>query len=1149
MPGLNSEQAAAARALSGKVLIGAGAGSGKTRTLVARFVSALDPAEAEGWPAAVPEEILAITFTEKAAGELAERVRTALFEADRPADARALDGAWIGTIHSFCARTLRRYALEAGIDPSFSVADTVEAQRLREAAFERACVRLREGGDIRLLADFEFDGVYAAASALSNQLRTRGLSASDLKVEPAEPIGELLGEAIGVLRAGRDAAAACGDTRAQATRLFEGCRDTAAELAELLGQGLDDDEIALRAWRALSAFKPSGTAASIRDTAAEVKEVRAGLLPRMVAAAMVRHARELVDLTGLFEEEYGAAKRRWGVLDFDDLQIETLHLFEARADVLERMRGRFRLTMVDEFQDTDALQLALVEGVSAGNLCTVGDEQQSIYGFRGADVDVYRRHNEAMRRAGAREFELEHNYRSHPEILGFVNGAFEELFGDRLIRLEAGREEGAPYMPDDVARVRVTFVRTSGRGGTADGRSAEAADLAERLRELRDDFGADPGDMVILLRSYRHADRYAAELAERGFNVAVVGGNRFLGSSAVLTARALLRVVANPYDDQALASLLASPAGLSPAGLWALGTGRSRESGPLWEACGDETKDLGEHDRVRLSRLRLTVERARARSGVSGLSEVLLRAVEDLDYDLFLLSRGPLGRIEFGNLLKLAAMAEGFERSSGSGPAAFVEHLDAKERYGEHVVPAAVADEHGSAVRIMSIHASKGLEFPVVAVPELGSSLRSDSAIARWDVGGEDVRVGMRLPAQPGCTAESGADRSGLFARIHEKRAGEQRAEAQRLLYVACTRAREVLLLSGAGSLSKPADPGAASPIEWVRAVVGGEPAGDPERRVLGGGAVEVRTIESDMPAPAAVDGSGSAVPDLVAVRAEDAAGAGNGERGGGEAGRPGNPDAAELAAGIALERMSYSDFGLLEDCPRRFWASRILRVGTVRVPGGPDPLSFGNAVHAVLERAGEGPAPPEPLVEAIARSFELEPARFAEVRQAVEAFARSRVAGRLADIGTTLREWPFTIQVGHSASPFVLVGTMDAYARRGDEALIVDYKTGTSGRGDELVERYALQASIYAYAALREGCGSVEIVFARLQDLDERGMPREIAYAFTAADAERIEADLIARYGEAIGGAYPSLAAEDAHLCGDCPIAGGLCDVPRRRS
>jgi len=1134
----NLGQEGAARALKGRVLISAGAGSGKTRTLVNRFVRALSPDPEEGWDPAPVDGVLAITFTDKAAGEISERVRVTLREEGRVVDARETDSAWIGTIHSLCSRVLRRYAIEAGIDPAFVVADNIELERLKEAAFEQACAGLPAVGDGALLGDFEFDAVYSAVADLADALRMRTAGPSEIRVEPSTSAHRLLAEAIGVLAEGRDAVRGCGDERADATKLLNGCCTTVEMLESIECSGLSEPDIAREVWKALARFRPSGRASSVKEIAAGLKAERERLLAQAVAAMMAPHASELVALTGRYMDAFSDLKQQRGLLDFDDLQIEALRLLTTRPGVLAALRAQFRMVMVDEFQDTDELQLALVSQVAGDNLCTVGDEQQSIYGFRGAAVDVYRRHNERMRAAGAREFVLDQNYRSHPDVLAFVNHVFADLFGDSLISLRPGRDEGAAVVPQRVPRVDLTLVR-AGRvdGEYVDGRCLEADQLAERLAELRDEHGVDPGDMVVLLRTYTHSDDYAKALTRRGFTAAIVGGSRFFSVPSVAIGRALLAAIANPHDDEALAALLSSDAvGLTPEGLWEIGRGCAGKSESVWDALREGEAKLQPGDAHRAAAFIEALDRARTRAGNCRLSEVLLRAVEELDYDLTLLAGGQDGRLGFANILKLASMADAFEASGGAGPAAFVSYLAAKEQYRDHTVPASLADEHTTAVRIMSVHSSKGLEFPVVALPELGSIGRNDGPIALWESLDDITTLAMRLPTEMSSVAQPGAGYSELYARVRERQKAAELAEAQRLFYVACTRAREVLLLSGCGSFTKPPSPDATLPIEWVRGALSLGEYAEPcaAIRTAGETAYSIRWLDAAgwaaEPEAQPEQAQPGALPYQVPSSAADAVSP-----------RP----SATPPPRPALERLSYSDFSVFESCSLKFWATKVLRVGSARSVGDDRPMTFGSAVHAALEvSTRERPPSPERLA-ALARAFDLDDASLGQLGETVGAYLASDAAGDLEACEIVRREWPFAFHIGEAADRFTLVGNVDAYGRSGAEALILDYKTGSSGEPGELKDRYSLQAATYALAALADGCERIRIVFVRPQVLDDAGAPQEVRFEFTAADGPGIEADLVERFRRIAGADYRALERWDVHTCGECPIAGSVCPVP----
>lgn len=1150
---LNDEQRAAVRALSGSVLISAGAGAGKTATLAERFLHALSDSPAERWSAATVNQILTITFTEKAAGELAERIRLALRAARRDADARAIDAAWIDTIHGFCSRILRRYALEAGVDPAFEVADAVEAGSLKQQAFEAVAREMAmTAHGKRVFGQFEFAAVFEAAETIGRELRTRGIGPEALVAESVPDACVVWGDAVALFDESRGELASCGDATASAASQLERCADTLVALEALDAASMTDEELGERTWRALEGWKPARSTKKTVDVRARLEREHAALLADAATCAAAPYAGAMAELVVAYEARYATLKDSRGVLDFDDLQTHALRLLKQQPDVRRACRREFRMVMVDEFQDTDALQSQLVHLIAEENLCTVGDERQSIYRFRGADIDVYRAHNVEMLASGGREFMLAENYRSHPEVLDFVNELFGSrvLFGKELIELRPGRTEPIPPLVGAAsARIEISLVHRvqNAESGGIDPRGVEAARLADRLARLRDVEAIRPDQMAVLLRSYTHAETYAAALRSRGFETLIVGGSRFFAVAEVQMMREFLRVVANPRDEAALAPVLASPLGrLSDDALWLL---RHAADGAasvdvLWEALSEPAAaGLAPPDVSAARAVRGLVERARARVGRLALSEIMLRAIEESDVDLILLAEGSDGRQGYANVLKLARLADSFEASGGAGPAAFEAYLQAKESFNDHVSPATLADQDTPAVRLMSIHASKGLEFGVVAVVGLGERDPSDGGIAR--VRGRDGRLDMAVRLPSDWSDNEGANRTSGFIEIDdaEKRAALE--ERKRLFYVASTRAEDVLLLSGVGNLGKqcPEEDG-KTPLDWMRLALGSAldiPSGEEREARVGAARVRVARVDAECWEPdQLMRGNAGAQRDDAGEPSASAAPVVELDR------KSVSPDEA-AGYGSAPSRVSYSDLELFRRCGLRYFAERVLRVGGIVEPGSIDPREFGSAVHGVLQLLGDALEVPDPdRIQAIARFHGLDPDRTVELERAVRRFAGSDIAAELAASAWLQREWPFALRVPDEDGPFLLVGTIDAYARSGDEALIADYKTGESGDERDLAGRYELQARCYALAALRSGASNVRVVFVRPEVVDADGRVQTVGFEFRPADAVGIEAEIVSARRSIARGRFEALETWSDETCGECPIAESVCDVKK---
>jgi len=1137
---LNRDQERAALTLDRDVVVTAGAGSGKTRMLTQRFINAVVPGKVEGWEPASVDQIVAITFTDKAAGELAERVRLTLRDAGFVDEARGVDGAWVSTIHGLCSRLLRRHAFEAGVDPLFNVADTVVAGRLRADAFERAAVALiRADRDVSLLFDaYSYVRVFESVLVVTRELAVRGHVAADPELEPAEAVDVLIARAVELFSDGCVACDDYGGTAKAAGKFTDQCTMLLSRVIALQESALDDAQALSALAEIVSAYRPVGVAKGLEEIREDSEARGAALRGDIGAALSAPFARGLKALVTIFAEEFAALKRNAGVLDFDDLQIEAVALLTREPALAKAYRDRFRLVMIDEFQDTDALQLRLVEALSEADLCTVGDEKQSIYRFRGADIEVYRQHREEMSQRDALGVSLAVNYRSHAGVLAFVNAVFSssQYFAGDLLRLTSP-EGGRPSQPFDGAfgedpRVEALFVDSSAVDA-ASGRRAEAREIARRLAAL-EKSGVDSGDMVILVRAYTNAHVYAEALTEAGVPAIIVGGSRFFGLEEVTIMRALTRAIANPADGSAVGELLASEfCPVSDDGLARLRLGPDgRDTRSLWTLlCGTGIALHGD-DGEAVRRLVGVVESARRDAGARPLSDVLLQAVEDAGYDIRLLSQGNSGREAFANVLKFAREAAAFEAGEGTGAAGFAAHLDAKERLGDVEAPASVADDGSSAVRIMSVHASKGLEFPVVVVPDLASSGRSSTDIVRMAAGPDGLRMALAPPTTDDGSKPPKSAWTEEFSEIEKQASAE---EGDRVLYVAFTRARDLLIASGCMNMQPKSESKASHHLIRLARLLG-------VSMPIGGAYDMLATLADSATSEVA----------RVRVRVLDAeellAEPGSGSQ------AAGSQDCAIVpATGLRIEgtlspveppiQVSYSSLRLFEECPRRFLVQDILRMRQIEIPeqGTSDPARFGSALHAVLQLVKtDGSLPDVDRIRALGLQFELDGPQLERLRRAAERFVASSTAASVVSHERVAREMPFALPLAEGRG--ILSGSIDLYARSDKEALVVDYKSGTSGSADELEARYLLQAKCYALAALVDGNDNVDVVFVRPEVDGPDGCMQETRYRFGLEDQPALRSAIESLYSEIVTSAYEPLSARDETVCGCCAAPTGLC-------
>jgi ATP-dependent helicase/nuclease subunit A len=1113
--GLNEEQVAAVEA-EGSVFVSAGAGTGKTSALVERYVRAVCERGID------VESILVITYTRKAAGELRGRIRTALRERGRPDLARELDGAWISTIHGFCSRLLRAYPFAAGLDPRFREIEDAAAAVLRGEAFERALQDFCASEDperLRLLATYRADGLRRMLTSVFETLRSAG---RELVLELGERGS--IASAVAALRAEAEQFAA--DESATPTQ-----RRNAAEALRVVTEGSPPERLV-----DLSAFACRGARAASFEQARKAAE-------RSALEELAAHDRALLqELLERFGAEYETAKQRESVVDFEDLQLAARALLRADERVRAELQLRFRMVMVDEFQDTNRLQCDLIDLVAHPELTevfTVGDEFQSIYGFRHADLEVFRE-----RRANAASLlALTRNYRSRPQVLEAVNHLFHDAFGDEYQPLAASAEFPDPVFGHPV-ELLVTD-KTSFAGTGEHWRVGEARRIARRVREIVDSGEAEPGEIVVLFAAGTDAERYEEALRREGLPTYRATGRGYFGQQQVADLLAYLRLLHNRYDDVALTTVLASPfVGVSNDTLVVLRRNAPRR--PLFTALErslPEGLDPGDERLLRafLQRYERLV-RASSRVGLEALCE---RIVSEHDYDLAVLARWD-GTRRFANLRKLGRLARDYESIRGADLAGFVRFVREQEAVGTRELEAVAEEEGGGAIRLLTIHAAKGLEFKVVIVADAGRDVGgprgSDEIVAL-----SDGRFGFRM------VHPTRGDRQPVFDFEEVRDAGrdQERAERLRLYYVAMTRAIDRLVVSGAIDPARTSD--RSTPIGWVLERLGAHEliasAGESPIELERGEARFVLDVSRYQPGPEQEETVPVAEQDGDDVERQlqlfDEL----------PHGRPRLgvqlPRLADVAAPPVhdVRRLSYSALALFERCSYRYFAERVLglpprpaAIGDAYSSGALAATEIGDAVHRLLELVPlDAPASPprSELDDTVRRWYpDVTAEELERVAQLVDAYCESALARRLAGLAGARPERPFVFE--HDG--VVIRGRLDVLWQDGERALVVDYKSNAlDGREpSEIVEdEYVLQRLVYALVCLRGGASEVEVAYQFLERPDD-----VVSAIFTVGDVSSLEAGLSAAIARIRSGDFRPTPSEFA--CSDCPALDLVCAGPR---
>lgn len=1155
--------------------VSAGAGSGKTFTLTHRIVHALE----SGYLTDI-DQVLAITFTSKAAGEIKSRVKGALRAGGMAEQALKTDEAWISTIHGMCSRILRAHALELGLDPAFKVADEAAVKTLLDASLEEVLggrddlVTVAEGVSPErldaLFASFDVHSAGPRTASVEGMVRQLveaasahpdGMASVVAPPEAPSPI-KLLAQLVDVAETAYALADGVkpGSTR---DKFLAATQDALEGARKLIGRGSDG----LTYRRALSAMngfpvpgRNFGKNTPYGEQAVELAEQYCAIAAQARCGLVQEQLATLIDVAKSVADAFARRKREAGLLDNNDLLAFASRAFCDHPAIQAAYADRFKLVMVDEFQDTDQLQVDMIKrmaGEGFSRMCTVGDAQQSIYRFRGADVSVYRRHLEDVRRRNPEGIiELPDNFRSHGDVLALCDRIFEQpqVFGAEFMSLAPGRAESKvkrPFLPDG-PRVQVQVTVTPSRGVT----SADAAAVAaRRVAKSFSGFavaGHRPGDMVVLLGGMGRANVYAEALRAEGLPCVVAGGSIFNRAPEVALMVRLAQAIANPKWTTALFEVLSSELfALSADDLLELSTGMDEERGiPRRRAFDQGFRHIerkvasGRAVSPALAACASLMRRASEQVGNVALADIMQGIVADSGWLARLETAGPEGLARAGNVYKAIRMARDIEAAGGMGPAGVAEELALRVELAKEA-PGALSAEGGDFVRIMTVHASKGLEFPIVAVAELrddaarSQSLECCSIEGRTYVSLDGGHVLERLKEktsslvaksgsyQPFCEfddeelaamvsrSQLPADRRAAI-KLHEER-GEA-AESRRLLYVALTRAKEALVVSMRGKSSK-VDATGLSKSCWgdvQSALVGECCAFEPGVSMFDFGGQRPARVECMHLTLADVEEllgtAGSA--DGAASQVDGEPGADELAPGGCPAGgkpgtialplvRPYEPERGKPYEGARAGVFSYSsiaedgegfaDFSVEDAADDAASASLGARDADAAT-------SLGMAFHRLAQLAAlawqsgcDLERPDAARQQALERSCGLSAEQRDRLDAALERWFASDIASHMGACESVSPEAPFLVRVGGPCDAAYLEGEIDLLGcvapagtreQPAGSALVVDYKTGGSPAetAEQLHEKHLLQATCYAYAVLLEGYAQVECVFVRVE-------------------------------------------------------------------
>lgn len=1085
------EQALAINTIKSNVSLLAGAGSGKTYVLMKRFVQILRADLSVN-----PTNIVAITFTRKAADEIKGRVRQAVGECVEQAQndlerlrwqehLQKVESAPISTIHSLCSRILRDNPVETQLDPEFTILEDFEAQDFfKETLQQYLRKNIKENAALRRLVQTYgvnsfVNQVTALGDKLSELVREDNLAEPYLKAK--EELPALQQKLFAALREVIEAREALGAKTKGRQTLTE-----AAGLLDEMQKQLLAPEPDCSLLDASGVVKVSGKALAAELT--NLKNLRQELNHVILNAKGCDLVQDWLAVLQEFYACLSARKQENNVLFNDDLDLLAIEHLQKNEALRQKYQERYKYIMVDEFQDTNERQRQLIYLLCGNkldgknNLFIVGDVKQSIYRFRHADVSVFNKVKEDIAQNAGQNLGMKTNFRSTQSIVESCNTAFCQLMDlpKEEIRLE--HHEGDNTGGAKVCLLQVPYKSKDDELGAKEDKwqkevEAIAAYLQQELPKVEPQLR--PGaSKAILLRAMTHCEILRQTLQGYGINCVVVKGKGFYEQQEVLDILNLLAALHNRYASLELAGALRSNYfGLDDATLTQL-FWQTENDKPLWDvlqAVGSgelqlnlqpEQQALAMHAAERLRSLRQA-------AALMALPELFAQLWDELKPE-FVLSQQENGPSKLANVKKLRRLAQQYCQTKQASLAEWLQNVkDLRASSSKEPAATVQADD---ALQIMTIHNSKGLEFDLVILPQLDKSVKGDTASIKYLPGkeGEQGLLGIKVPDK-----EMQLQNSGVYELAKARDSELEEEESRRLLYVAMTRAQKQLLMVGTVAEEKLPEAVIALPAAkgwWQQLQAVYEVDWDKQESSC----PWVRLLCADALSPAVVQQG-----EQQKLALEPLA-------------------LAPLPAYAACGRTCFTASALQTylHCQRQYYYQQVLAVPELEQTVAGEqahelPASVtGSIVHKALELYNGYNAE---AVFAIALDEFAPGAAATQARSMFNAYISSDLYKALPKKQKRELEFVQPLQQELAAE-----GVIDLLAfDKADNMIIVDYKTGTPPEPDEVKLGYAYQLALYKDAAekLYPGKKAVRAELHFLQNMSVWQLPLDKSYLQEAVE------------------------------------------------
>lgn len=1063
---LNEQQSEVTNFIGRNCVINAGAGTGKTKTLTAAYIDALINMRFENGDVITPDNIVAITYTKAAAEELRSRITAGLVALGREDVAELMGDAWIMTIHAFCIRVLKSEQLN--VARQFGI-DTN--------------FKVIEGADAKLLQNEIASAVVEKAYLDSVSAREDNDDALLFKMLNQEKVKKAIINIAGKMRT----------------------------------FGISSDNLT-----------------------ADHLAVNGYIFEEKVDCANKR----LIELTKQYFEQFQNAKIAQGLLDFADLILYTRKLFADCLAIREKYKAKFGVLLIDEFQDTNAVQFEVFQCIATENLIVVGDKRQSIYAFQGADVSVFDSVLEQVKQGNFSEVKLQKNYRSHKDVLDKINEVFsaKDLFGEDYVPLQGSDLFNESHAPKHGEQERTRFVGyLHEKNGSKISPNAEQY-IADEFNRLIDEEGYSPNDLVVLAPKRSLLVSCADALRAKGLNTRIIGGDKLLSDMYVQGLFDVLCAIDNPYDDQALeiAALSVmgnvSDADLARAAQFVRAAREGKNGGriALWEGflhCAGEKPNSTMAffvDMVQTAAKMLAIKPlgdiARYVFSASGAAYYLQdKQFSTDDFD---------SEEQFADVLAFIDLIDKRLAAGMSNRTCLLlckQDFENEEKIEFGTIPESFEPdaEERRTVRLMTIHKSKGLEFPVVAVygyehhktdsggvtcsveqNPLSGERSLNICISSYSLTPEEVALTDQLKSG-GVTKSSIGIKSTTYNPLpqlrHKETAKQQEIEeGARKFYVAMTRAKERLLFVYASD----------EPNKVNTSINNIALSCKPDEEYVFCETKKSQDIVEDVEEDYALRRQqreqrvrelfvGAPLEELtLEVSPSDYATWPEADKGKSE--------------NVHLEEITASGIEQYHSCPRQFNYSALMRIGLLSQTNAA--MNRGTAMHTSLEQMAnlllqdeEGSENREHMLNDVLPSkiqnlYALDESDVASVIRAVRSAMASDFWSEMMACSCVQTEAQFYEALDQGDERFFLHGYIDICGQKADGSwLALDYK---SGKGGATREKYETQAKCYALALLRAGASKVEIIFVRpeVEDKEKTNQCESFSFKYETSDVASIE-------------------------------------------